>query len=117
MVLLYSAQTNDPLIFKVGIHLPIRKREEAGRANIPPFSCAGVLQGAIDYYILDKYQRLAKAKAYDEVNFACLKWSGEGGGDSCAELHMVFRSIGCKRETWEILNIPILLLHCTLYIS
>jgi len=29
---------------------------------------AGVLAGAIDYYILDKYQRLAKTKAYDEVS-------------------------------------------------
>ena len=28
---------------------------------------AGVLAGAIDYYILDKYQRLANTKPYDEV--------------------------------------------------
>lgn len=28
---------------------------------------AGVLQGAIDYYIVEKFQRLTKFKAYDEV--------------------------------------------------
>lgn len=29
--------------------------------------CTGVLQGAIDYYILDKYQRLTNTKAYTKV--------------------------------------------------
>lgn len=28
----------------------------------------GVLAGAIDYYILDKYQRIANTKPYDEVS-------------------------------------------------
>ncbi len=29
--------------------------------------CTGVLQGAIDYYILDKFQRLTNTKAYTKV--------------------------------------------------
>ena len=29
--------------------------------------CAGVLQGAIDYYILDKFQRLTNTKAFTKV--------------------------------------------------
>ena len=32
--------------------------------------CAGVLQGAIDYYILDKFQRLINTKAYTKVSWS-----------------------------------------------
>ena len=32
--------------------------------------CAGVLQGAIDYYILDKFQRLTNTKAYTKVSWS-----------------------------------------------
>ena len=32
------------------------------------FLGTGVLAGAIDYYILDKFQRLTKIKAYDEAS-------------------------------------------------
>jgi hypothetical protein len=40
----------------------------AAKLRLP--SLAGVLAGAIDYYILDKFQRLTNTKTYTKVHIA-----------------------------------------------
>ena len=40
-------------------------------------AAAGVLQGAWDYYVLDRYQRLANSRPYSEVRTSARRLSGD----------------------------------------